>query len=125
MVSIGGPFLFLRSALRHFGRRRIVAGAGGVFQGLDRAEKATQSSFVARGIRRIGQPLFDRSTAGLLLRLAGLGQGQLRPDVELEGVQEGVVAGRGAHLSSRRDVGECLWRAMATWSGLYQPVGVR
>src|ERR1700757_1753454 len=89
--------------------------AGGVFQGLDRAEKAAQASFVVPGIRRIGQPLVDRCADGLLFRLAGLGQGQLRPDVELKGVQEGVVAGRGAHLSSRRDVGECLWRALATW----------
>jgi len=67
---------------------------GAVFQDLDRAEKAAQASFVALGIRRIGQPLVDRYLDGLLFRLAGLGQDQLGPDIELEGVQEGVVAGR-------------------------------
>src|SRR2546421_1424442 len=70
------------------------AGAGAVFQGLDRAEKVAEADFVALGIRRIEQPLVDRYADGLLFRLAGFGLGQLCTDVELEFVQEGVVASR-------------------------------
>jgi len=75
----------------------VVAGARAVFHGLDRAEKGAEADFVALVIGRIRQPLVDRYTDCLLPRLAGLGQGQLGLDVELEGVQEGIVAGWGAH----------------------------
>jgi hypothetical protein len=66
------------------------AGAGAVFQSLDRAEKVTKADFVALGIRRIEQPLVDRYADGFLFRLAALGLGQLYPDVELEFVQEAL-----------------------------------
>src|SRR5215831_7514465 len=38
---------------------RMVAGTGGVFQGLDGAEKATEDDFVALDIR-VGRPLLAR-----------------------------------------------------------------
>ena len=94
-------------------------GAGAISQGLDRAEKGAEADFVALVIRRIRQPLIDRYADCLLPRLAGLDQGQLCPDVELEGVQEGIATGPGARLSSsRRELGECLPRARVTWIGL-------
>ena len=49
------------------------AGAGAVFQSLDRAEEAAEAEFIALVIRWIGQPLVDRYADGLLIRLAGLG----------------------------------------------------
>jgi hypothetical protein len=93
------------------------AGAGAVFQGLDRAEKVAEADFVALGIRRIEQPLVDRYADGLLFRLAGLGLGQLCTDVKLEFVQEGVIASRDAHLFSIGDV-------LLPGRGSAQPVAV-
>src|SRR5262249_13297587 len=79
-----------------------LARAGAVFHGLDGAQKVAETDFVAL-LLRVGQPLGDRDV-GLFFRLAGLGQGQLCPDADFEFVQEGVIAGRGAHLFSRRDL---------------------
>src|SRR6516225_5482449 len=93
-------------ALCHLGRRRMGAGTGGVFQGLDGAEKGPEVDFVALDIR-VERPLVARYAVGPFFWLAGIGGGQLCPDSEFELVQEGVIAGRGAHLSSRRDVSEC------------------
>jgi hypothetical protein len=79
---------------------------GGVFQRLDGAEKGPEVDFVALDIR-VERPLVARCAAGLFFWLAGLGEGQLCLDSEFEFVQGSVIAGRGAHLSSRRDVSEC------------------
>src|SRR5437763_9137074 len=82
------------------GRLRIVAGAGDVFHRLDGAEKGAEAEFVALVILLLEQRLDGRCTVGVSFRLAGLGQGQLCLDVEFELVQEGVVAGWGAHLEA-------------------------
>src|SRR5215472_8541672 len=92
--------------LCRLGRRRMVAGTGGAFQGLDGAEKGPEVDFVALDIR-VERPLVARYAVGPLFWLAGIGGGQLCPDSEFEFVQEGVISGRGAHLSSRRDASEC------------------
>src|SRR5215470_7532320 len=85
---------------------RWSPGAGGVFQGLDGAEKGTEAGFVALDIR-VWRPLVAQYAVGLFFWLAGLGEGQLSADGEFEFVQEGVIAGRGTHLSSKRYVSEC------------------
>ena len=61
----------------------IATGARVVFHHLDGAEKGAEAGFVALGIR-VEQPLDGRSAVGLFFRLDGLGQGQLRPDIEFE-----------------------------------------
>jgi len=93
-------------ALCHVGRRRMAAGTGGVFHRLDGAEKGAEDDVVALDIR-VGRPFVARHAVGLFFRQAGLGEGQFCPDIKFEFVQEGVIAGRGAHLSSRRDMSEC------------------
>ena len=53
----------------------VARGAGAVLHGLDRTEEAAEADFFALDVRRIEQQLVDRY--GLLVRLTGLGQGQL------------------------------------------------
>jgi hypothetical protein len=72
----------------------MAAETGGVFHGLDGAGKGAEEDVVALDMR-VGQPFVARYDIGLFW-LAGLGQGQLCPDVEFELVQDGVIAGRGA-----------------------------
>lgn len=79
------------SVLIEVGRR------GEGFHRLDGAEKAAEADFVALGIL-VEQRLDGQYAVGFKFRLAGLGQGQFRPDVEFELVQEGVIADWGAHL---------------------------
>jgi hypothetical protein len=78
----------------------MAAGTGGVFQGLDGAEKGAEDDVVALGIR-VSRPFVARHAPGLFFWQAGLGEGQFCADGDFEFVQEGVIAGRGAHLSSR------------------------
>src|SRR6516162_7629577 len=99
-------------ALCYLGRRRMAARAGGVFQGLDGAEKGAEDDVVALDIR-VERPFIARYAVSLFFWKAGLRDCQFCPDGEFEFVQEGVIAGRGAHLSSRRDVGECGGRRPA------------
>src|SRR5215813_11144411 len=98
---------------------RMAAGTGGVFQGLDGAEKATEDDFVTLDIR-VGRPLVARHAVGLFFWPAGLGEGQLCLDGEFEFVQEGVVAGRGTHLSCGREVSECAGR-LSCWRPASSP----
>src|SRR5438067_6535565 len=88
-------------ALGRLGRRRVTAGVRAVFQGFDGAEKGAEAGFVAQVIG-VGRPLVGRFAVGLLVRLAGLVQGQLCPDVEFEFMQERAVAGRCAHRAASR-----------------------
>src|SRR5262245_29444069 len=91
------------------GTGSIGPGTGGVFQCLGGAEKGPEVGFVALDIR-VERPLVARYAVGLFFWLAGVGDGQLCPDSDFEFVQERVIAGRGAHRSSRRDVSECRGR---------------
>src|SRR5215831_18151101 len=88
---------FLRTRKRRR-MRKIAAGTGGVFQGLDGAEKGAEDDVVALDIR-VGRPFVARHAVGLFFWQAGLGEGQFCADGDFEFVQEGVIAGRGAHLA--------------------------
>src|SRR5215469_13975375 len=96
---------FLRTRKRRR-MRKMAAGTGGVFQGLDGAEKGAEDDVVALDIR-VGRPFVAPYAVGLFFWQAGLRDCQFCPDGEFEFVQAGVIAGRGAHLSSKRDMSEC------------------